>query len=85
MNRLQSEFCENLKLFRLTRKFSKRSLSKKLNMTAYHYKQLENGNKEPTLEEIYLILKFFDITPNDLFGYPVEYYISNENEIILNQ
>lgn len=63
-------FPKYLKQIRLEKKTSRKMLAKVLNASQKEYLFFESGEKEPTIEELILLAKYFGITVNELLGYP---------------
>lgn len=61
---------ENLKLARVAKGVTQSQIAAELKKYQSDYSQYETGKIQLDYEKIVYLCKRFDITPNDLFGFP---------------
>lgn len=59
-------FGENLKSLRTERKLSQKTVAEYLNVSWHTISHWETGYSEPSIEQIKLLAKFFEITTDEL-------------------
>lgn len=57
---------KRIKSLRIGRGYSLRKLGDKINIAFTHLSNIENGIKLPTLETVYAIADYFDVSPSSL-------------------
>ena len=65
----KEKFCNNLRELRKLRGYSQGDVAVMLKIPVSTYANWEQGRREPSIIDIYSILKFYDIKPNDLFDF----------------
>lgn len=65
----KEKFCNNLRDLRKSRGYSQGDVAFMLKIPVSTYANWEQGRREPSIIDIYSILKFYDIKPNDLFDF----------------
>lgn len=68
-------FAKRIKLLRLERKFTQKYLAKQLGIIPTAYQRYEYGTREPDLDTLCNISKFFNVTTDWLLG------LSNKQDI----
>ncbi len=61
-------FCKNLRINREQLQLTQKQIAQKLNLPVSTYANWEQGRTEPSIEDIFLIIKLLDIEANDLFS-----------------
>ncbi len=59
---------ENIKKYRKENKMSQDELADKLNVSRQSVSLWENGQTQPTIDNIIALANIFNVTANDLFG-----------------
>lgn len=62
------ELCENLKLLRMERNLTQADVASVLSITPEAYTQYEKGRRQPNLENLTRLSKFFMVTTDYLLG-----------------
>ena len=65
---MKSKFAERLSDLLIENKISKRTLAKKIGVSATSISDWSNGKIQPTAENIYLISEFFQVSADYLLG-----------------
>ena len=63
------EFKIRFKELRLENNLSQLQIAKKLNMSKMAVSHWENGHSEPSIEQLKMLAKIFDVSIDDLIGY----------------
>ena len=63
------EFKVRLKELRIENGYSQIDIAKKLNMSKMAISHWENGNSEPSIEQLKILAKLFDVSVDYLIGY----------------
>ena len=63
------ELKTRLKELRLERNMTQEDIAKKLNMSKMAVSHWEKGNSEPSIEQLKILAKLFDVTIDYLVGY----------------
>ena len=66
-NKEKLKFIENLRAIRLSKKLTQKDVATALLLPISTYTNWELGRTEPSIQEIFRIIKFFEIEANDLF------------------
>lgn len=67
-NVIMKIFCERIKKLRIEANLTQAEVSKALNMSRNAFTNYENGIREPSLETLTKICKFFDVSADYLLG-----------------
>lgn len=67
-NVLYPEFGKNLKKYRLIKNLKLEELKDKITIATSTLSDIENGKKDPTIEQVSIISKYFNVSIYDLFG-----------------
>lgn len=62
-------FCNRLKELRAEKKWSQKEFAAILDCPSSTYANWEQGRREPSIFDIYNIIKVLEIQPNDLFDF----------------
>lgn len=65
---METSFGRNLKNLRKERKLSQKGLAEKLKVSWHTVSHWETGYSEPSIEQIKLLAKFFEVTADDLLS-----------------
>lgn len=65
--KIEKAFCDRLKELRAEKQLSQQSVAEKLGCPVSTYANWEQGRREPSIFDIYNILKVYEIDANDLF------------------
>lgn len=61
------KFTENLKAIRITKHLTQKDVAIGLSIPISTYANWEQGRTEPNIQELFKLIKFFEIDANDLF------------------
>ena len=63
------KFQERLKELRIEKKISQAEIGKLLNMSKMAVSHWEKGNSEPSIEQLKILAKYFDVSVDYLIGF----------------
>lgn len=63
-------FAEKLRLLREEKELNQTELGQAVNMTQRKISYLENGKYEPSLEDIKMLCRFFNVSADYMLGFP---------------
>ena len=61
-------FGENLRSLRMTKNLKQAALAEQLNVSAKTISHWENGYTEPSIAQLIMLARFFDVSIDDLVG-----------------
>ncbi len=64
---IKKAFCERLKELRAEKQLSQKAIADKLGCPVSTYANWEQGRRDPSIFDIYNIIKVLEIEPNELF------------------
>lgn len=67
---MELTFAEKIRLLREERELNQTELGQAVNMTQRKISYLENGKYEPSLEDIKMLCRFFQVSADYLLGFP---------------
>lgn len=70
-------FCDRIKNAREDRDISQKDMAIKLDMNQSNYSKIENGQQEPSLDQLIKIAEIFNLTIDELLGVDCDKYIKN--------
>ena len=76
-------FIDNLNRIMKSKGITVYKLEKEIGIRQSTYHGWENG-KTPATDKLLEIIKFLEVTPNEVFGYETEYMTEDEKELISN-
>lgn len=68
-------FCDRLKNAREDRDISQQEMADLLNITQSNYSKIETGAQEPSLNQLMIIAKYFNLTIDELLGVDPDKYV----------
>ncbi len=71
-------FCDRLKNAREDRDISQQEMANLLNITQSNYSKIETGIQEPSLNQLMIIAKYFNLTIDELLGVDQEKYVKTK-------
>jgi transcriptional regulator with XRE-family HTH domain len=66
---MELTFAEKIRLLREEKELNQTELGRAVNMTQRKISYLENGKYEPSLEDIKMLCRFFDVSADYLLGF----------------
>ena len=66
---MERTFAEKLRLLREEKELNQTELGRAVNMTQRKISYLENGKYEPSMEDIKLLCRFFNVSADYLLGF----------------
>ena len=67
---MELTFAEKIRLLREDKELNQTELGRAVNMTQRKISYLENGKYEPSLEDIKMLCRFFNVSADYLLGFP---------------
>jgi transcriptional regulator with XRE-family HTH domain len=67
---MELTFAEKIRLLREEKELNQTELGQAVNMTQRKISYLENGKYEPSLEDIKMLCRFFNVSADYLLGFP---------------
>lgn len=66
-NKGNTKFTENLKAIRLSKRLRQKDVAGAMQIPQSTYANWEQGRTEPSIQDIFRLIEFFEIEANDLF------------------
>ena len=71
-------FCNRLKNAREDRDISQQEMADLLNITQSNYSKIETGAQEPSLNQLMIIARYFNLTIDELLGVDPDKYVKGK-------